>query len=303
MFKGRTVFILGAGASKPYEFPTGYELVTDIVKNFTIPEKIGLLHRSMEKFLVERKTDLVGNFEKSLSKAMPNSIDDYLEYHPEYLEVGKAAIALALIPYEKEATLFNRNQSVDWYSMIVEVLRKDIESLQNKKISFVTFNYDRSLDHYLFTQLREFLNLSLDDSNAVMKKIPIVHIYGQIGSLPWQGGQNIREYESKVNESIIQTAMQDLLVIHEANKVQNNFEEAQKLFQLCDRIIFLGYGYHEANNMGLNLIEKGKGKQLFGTAVNLSAFDRQKIRKYFGIHLDTEGRDIVRCFREKIPLE
>jgi hypothetical protein len=313
MFKKRTVFILGAGASIPYGFPSGYKLVSDIIDNLSNVDKVRILasvseelHGSDNKFYDNN----IKSLKESLSMAVVESIDDFLEARPEYLSIGKAAIAQALIPYETEQTLFNRNPDKNWYSMIFEVLRKDIGKLEDRLISFITFNYDRSLEHYLYTQLRNFLNIPIDESKKIMDKIPIIHIYGHIGNLEWQDTSDVRNYQPHAYEHQILVAMKRLLVIHEGNQVNENIMEAQRLIHQCEKIRLLGYGFHDTNTERLNLVVSGTGKDIRATSYGLSKLQRINIAKYFGNSTTSssildkeEKRDIVRFFREWIPLE
>jgi hypothetical protein len=310
MFKSRTVFILGAGASMPYGFPSGYQLVTDIINNLSYPKKYLLLYEianNLDGSVLQFTRNQIESFQKSLAKSPVKSIDDFVEARKEYLILSKAVIAQALIPYENEVKLFARNNNENWYSMIFEVLRRDLEKIEDRQISFITFNYDRSLEHYLFTQLKEFLNLSFDDCKNVLNKIPIIHVYGHIGYLKWQNDQLYRNYAPNDDAQNILHAMQHLSVIHESNQVNENFIEAQRLIQQSEKIRFLGFGFHETNTERLQVAVKTLGKDVWATSYGMSKLQRRNIIKQFGgaiILLDEEEkRNIVRFFKELVPLE
>ncbi|MGA3287730.1 MAG: hypothetical protein ABSD46_09910 [Bacteroidota bacterium] len=312
MFKSRTVFILGAGASIPYGFPLGYKLVSDIIDNISLSSKTTVLAKvatELQGSVSQFEYEKIQRLRESLLKAVVESIDDFLQARPEFLNVGKAVIAQALIPYENEARLFARDNKENWYSMIFEVLRRDIEKLEDRQISFITFNYDRSLEHYLFTQLKEYLNLSFDNCKMVMNKIPIIHVYGHIGNLGWQDNKIYRKYEPTDDVQNILYGMMHLSVIHERNDADENFIEAQRLIQQSEKVRFLGYGFHDTNTERLQVAANAKGKDIRATSYGLSKLQRQNIIKYFGnpsynIPLDKEEkRDIVRFFKEWTPLE
>ena len=79
------------------------------------------------------------------------SIDSFLEHRGEderYL--GKLAIAYALIPFEKEERLFDESS---WYPILLNKLKFKFEDFEKNKLAFITFNYDRSLEHFLMTAL------------------------------------------------------------------------------------------------------------------------------------------------------
>ena len=92
MIEKRTVLVLGAGASKPYGFPTGRELIREIaagLKN-TGSEVAQLLSAHGHE-----PSELAKFSDALLDSAQP-SVDVFLENRAEYLEAGKAAIAAAL---------------------------------------------------------------------------------------------------------------------------------------------------------------------------------------------------------------
>ena len=93
-----TVLILGAGASMPYQFPSGKKLREKICREIKEPLK--------DLFDVPSKKAEVEHFISSFSRSGTSSIDAFLEYRTEFMEIGKLAIALALIPSENEGKLF-----------------------------------------------------------------------------------------------------------------------------------------------------------------------------------------------------
>ena len=60
-------------------------------------------------------------------------------------------------------------------------LDSTFEEFGNNKLSIVTFNYDRSLEHYLLNSLMTLHGKTRDECAQALKKIPIVHVYGQLG--------------------------------------------------------------------------------------------------------------------------
>src|SRR5438094_963846 len=97
MIEKRTVLILGAGASIPYGFPSGRHLRELILR--TAP-----LRKLMNEIGFE--WSLIDDFQSSLQAADPPSVDVFLEGRQDLLEIGKAAIAAALLPFESDSALF-----------------------------------------------------------------------------------------------------------------------------------------------------------------------------------------------------
>lgn len=107
-----TVFVLGAGASIPYGFPSGVQLFQEIYNKIESIKWIEKLHNS--DFNIPRET--ISTFKRELFFSAKTSIDAFLENRTEYIKLGKLCIALALIPYEYEQNLFTfKNKDDNWY--------------------------------------------------------------------------------------------------------------------------------------------------------------------------------------------
>src|SRR5229473_2611714 len=89
-----TVFILGAGASMPYGFPSGAEMVRDICN---APES------ELDSFGVSQ-TDY-HEFATELRNSDQPSVDAFLELRRKFERVGKTAIAYHLVRCESLALL------------------------------------------------------------------------------------------------------------------------------------------------------------------------------------------------------
>jgi len=111
-----TLLILGAGASAPYGFPVARTLKTRICNELTTNDEtwrdriqrlkttdIGEEGASSDYLSWERAEQLGSDLQRSPI----TSIDAFLENRREYRLVGKASIALALIPMEEKRRLFD----------------------------------------------------------------------------------------------------------------------------------------------------------------------------------------------------
>ena len=145
-----TTLIIGAGASTPFGFPTGYTLLQKALvwgdvgngkTNPTIFKWLGIDQQKLDSFRV------------ALSRSGKKSVDSFLEHRPEFLDVGKAVIALELIQCEREHELFKRDGK-SWYEYLFNELNTVFDDFDQNKLSILTFNYDRSLEHYLLTALQ-----------------------------------------------------------------------------------------------------------------------------------------------------
>ena len=144
-----TVFVTGAGASAPYEFPTGNRLKLEVIKQLTQNDDATVsLFRDLGF-----DQDQMQEFSHALKQSGRRSVDAFLEHRSEFLGVGKAAIARVLIGYEQPNTLFE-NRPLGWLEELYQHLNCPFERFGCNQVSFITFNYDRSLEYYLFTCLR-----------------------------------------------------------------------------------------------------------------------------------------------------
>lgn len=162
MIKKQTVFILGAGASRPYGFPTAAELREHISQSFVSELKQRMVAGGQAGACV---SDLLREAEAFVSAfchpMQQSSIDLFLSRNQEYSKIGKMAILFSILLAERQSG-FGRDAphpDVDWYTCLMDTMTKDLTKradvgrfLRNK-ISFITFNYDRSLEHFLYDSL------------------------------------------------------------------------------------------------------------------------------------------------------
>src|SRR6266853_4129728 len=188
MIKRPTVLILGAGASVPFEFPSGRALRDRIIA--------GVSHPSAQLFGLLRACQFdeqqINAFGAALRRSGQPSVDAFLEYRPEFLDLGKTAIAALLIPFEVEDKLFGGDRN--WFEYLFKRLGESPQEIAESRLAVITFNYDRSLEHFLFTSLRNSFNLPFDRVQALMQNIPIVHFYGKLGELSEMDPVNGRGY-------------------------------------------------------------------------------------------------------------
>ena len=144
-----TTLILGAGASVPFGFPTGFTLLQKVLM-LTHPESLVNGIRNFAFLKCEQKE--IVRFHDELLKSGQESVDSFLEFRPEFIPIGKTAIALTLITCENENTLFNPNEE-NWYRYLFNRITTAFDDVARNELSILTFNYDRSLEHFLLTAL------------------------------------------------------------------------------------------------------------------------------------------------------
>jgi hypothetical protein len=199
------------------------------------------------------------------------------------LEIGKAAIVAALIPYEKDHVLFNVG---DWYQYLFARLNSSFDCF-GKNLGIITFNYDRSLEFYLVTALHHSFGKPLLDCHNVLKGIPFIHLHGQLGPFECDAW---RPYEPKNFRDAVLGCSNEIKIIHETEDNSPQFNDAYNLLKSVERVCFLGFGYDETN---LRRLLKGtrvlESKWVIGTAFGLTEAEKHSIRGR--VHGDLQLKD------------
>lgn len=279
MITQKVVLILGAGASRPYGFPLGYALKTRITDD--------LNPHSGRKMLSDVRdvgfgAEEIEAFRSALHKSGKRSVDAFLEHRPEFLKVGKTATACALIPCENENALFAANEE-NWYEYLFNRLNARFDEFDKNAVSVVTFNYDRSLEQYLITALRNAYGKSLQECAAKLRSIPIVHLYGQLGELPGLGVPAIA-FGAPITPEILTKSAEGIQIIHEDISGNPQFQKAHELIRTAPRICFIGFGYDKTNLERLLGDRVVDNQRVFGSAEGFTSSECSRIEQALKTH-------------------
>ena len=264
MIEKPTVLVLGAGASIPYDFPSGQGLKDQICKELVLEKGILWATLVRQGNIASFDKTFIEQFGHDLMRSPSYSVDAFLEHREDYLDIGKKAIADVLLRREKTNNLFDkfivnrlnhRNFEKDWYQYFYNhYLDVPFEEFSRHSLAIITFNYDRSFKQYLFECLKNKHNKSNAECAEQVLNIPILHVYGKLGALPWEQSEStaipydsyttvILDWKQKVNQ-----AAENIKIIHHDDvKVSEEFEHAHILLNEAERIYFLGFGFHETN--------------------------------------------------------
>ena len=311
-----TVFILGAGASYGFGYPLGSRLKEIIIENFD-PDTSG---KVIELFKgLGFSGEQISFFRNQLRLSPSLSIDSFLEHRgEEEKDLGKLAIAYALIPLEKADILFSTSS---WYNTFFNKIKPTFTDFERNRISFITFNYDRSLEHFLMTALVNQLNETEQRVAEKLTKIPIIHLYGKLGKLPWETvkmDDYSRDYNPLVLPHLLRRSSKSLKIIHDQVLPDNeDFRQARKLLSNARKIYFLGFGYHKDNLERLrikSLTSSTTGitsttttptvsRIIEGTSFKLPQDLKESIPKIYKIRFPNHDWDINEFFEQKIRLD
>lgn len=290
-----TVLVLGAGASCHYGFPTGQSL-----KDHICDETLRSWIKQLSRLGISEQR--INEFKAALVNSGRTSVDAFLEYRGDFLDIGKATIALALLHLENPSALFlkrihkrlggkheGKKAEGNWYDYLFSVLSDGVpfDDFDKNKLSIITFNYDRSIEQYLFTALKNSYGRDDNECSQKLGKIPIVHVHGSLGRLPWQPAvdpeiQEVR-YDSSVEDSNrIKCAADSIKIIPEGTRDTPEFLRARKLIFKAEQLYFLGFGYHPTNlkRLGVDFLERLPSK-IMGTTLGLSLARERNLQRTF----------------------
>lgn len=306
MISTPTVLILGAGASMPFGFPSGRSLLIEICSGLRIPES----DLSQQLLNCGYDSQSMREFCTALNSSMQPSVDAFLENRPEFLLVGKAAIACSLIPRENETSFERKPDGQQWYEYLFNKMAARLDDFNRNTLSIVTYNYDRSLEHFFFEALKHSYGLGDEECSDHLRALPIVHLHGKLGDYPWSlprvdlngifvRGKS-RSYENTVTPEIVDQCVAGIRIIHEDLAADPQFAKAQVLLQNSEEVYFLGFGYHPTNVQRLGVNNVAGDKRIAGTAYQVLTAERVPIQERFDnrISLAPPNIDILNFFRE-----
>ena len=180
------------------------------------------------------------------------SIDSFLGRRTEFQAIGKRAIAALLLSHESTTTLINRETDENWYQYLLnELLADSWEELDFSKLSIITFNYDRSFEHYFITSLVDSYGVRIPEAVAKLCEMEIIHVYGSLGgNLPGQA--NYIPYGTEIAPDVVDVAARAIRVIPEGRNTDETLMKAQSALLQAERIGFLGFGFDKTNLERLN---------------------------------------------------
>jgi hypothetical protein len=298
-----TVLILGAGASMPYGFPSGGKLREIILDNLQLDHPPREWISTLLKLGIT--VDCIRTFQYDLHHSDSSSVDAFIEYRPEFLEIGKLAITFSLIPFEEEQQLFDKKKGEEsWYKYLFGKLNAPFDSFDKNKLSIITFNYDRSIEHYIFKAMKSRYGKSGEECKRKLDNIPIIHVHGRLGALPWQdeAGRAYLPRPDLLELGEIKSVSEQIDVISENKDTSPEFDHAFKLMKDAERIYFLGFGYHEMNLRRLK-IDKLNKDWLRGTSYGLGLAETRVINDKWRITLPDSHLKVLEFLRNYALLE
>ena len=317
--------MVGAGASAEAGLPVGTGLARKIREKLhseraefgdvTVEDRIlfGQLRRANPN-AVNECLQAYSTIHKGVLLA--NSIDDFLHIHRDdrfVVEVGKAAIVRAILEAEADSDLFVDHSNIynipdypkladTWYVKLMRILGpgtsvQDVSQVLDN-VSFIIFNYDRCIEHFLQFGLQHLYGIKKTEAAKIVTEATIIHPYGSIGSIsnvPFGGDKNhdldyvnlakrIKTYTEQIEEGEVVGSMKE--------EVKN-----------AERIVFLGFAFHDQNLALLHPGGRWIGKEVFGTAYGMSDKDTGDVVAWLSELFPALGIPEATASRNHIRLE
>jgi hypothetical protein len=290
MIEEPTCLILGAGASAPYGLPTIAQLRDLIISTrspngaatatqfrLRTPEKAWLdpgnavaewniyLNEQTKAAGLEHK---IADFWNKFYRA-DRSIDWFLRRNESMFgDIARLQIAAVLLACEQDDKL-----SDDWYQLLSqEILPRNLDSLEEGKLSIISFNYDRSFERYFLNQFENLCDFPPDEAKDALNKIRLEHAYGQLGSLDEVPYGNFAKAADAANG--IRT-----IRLEPDKDVQTRLG---KLIRESTYVNFIGFGFDD-DNIELLGPKNFKDKRVYSTSFGLHLRTRNKANQILGV--------------------
>lgn len=298
----RTVFVIGAGASKEVGLPIGDELRNEIIKLMDINSNPNDDNKFLINTAIREKSKQKPEEYMNARIAICNglrltaSIDNYLNLHrenPKIVFCGKLAIINSILKAEKESMLFiEKNSRINieaiektWFTLFFRKLSEGCQfhELGHRlgAITFVVFNYDRCIEHFLYHAIQQCYNVKEEQVKELLcSKLDIYHPYGTVGSLPWFDVENKIEFGGRANPQDLINLTKAIRTFTESEETKNHlahkFDDLKTKIVNSQRIIFLGFSFLKQNMDLIYPINDQKTRlatKIFATTAGISHYD------------------------------
>jgi hypothetical protein len=322
MFRKRTLFILGAGASHEFELPLGPVLAAKIAQEANVRIEHGSVASSpgadLLQEVISKRPGEANDYLKAFllirhGVQLSSSIDDFLDVHAsnhQAQRVGKMAIVKSVLRAERDSVLYFDKSNIynrmsvtkfehTWIVKFIRMLDRGVaaelkDALFNN-VAFIVFNYDRCLEHFLIHALQQLYSLDESSAEKLFANLTIIHPYGKAAPFKARNGQagipfGGEHYGLRANywslADGIRTYTEEMNDRSELDKVHDEMQQAE-------RIVFLGFAFHDQNmkllkpTLGLNQ------KEIFATAMGMSDSDVNLINAQLLSFYSEEARAIM----------
>lgn len=304
MFPRYSVFVLGAGASCDLGLPVGEDFRKNLIAALSRDrDNLQFINQYLTWPLIDRsqrkRTDWSPAYQEYIDAAarirfglpLAVSIDNYLDAHRSDVtmqEIGKIAISITILQAERNSLLYGEGlppvADVDrlpsdaklensWYLPLMRMITsgRSVEEVNAlfDNIAFVVFNYDRCLEHFLVNVIMTYFNVSPQTAIESVRRLVVVHPYGQVGYLPWQHDGPTADFGNPRSDlNLIAQGIQTFTESTDSGMV----DSVREVVAQAETLIFMGYGFLEQNN-DLLRVDASSVRRVFATTKGISDQD------------------------------
>lgn len=299
----KTVFVLGAGSSDPYDLPWGGTLAKEVaeavhqigVRNADIASK---RHSSTRTAIIRR--DVAGpaiRIANRIRRSRTETIDAYIAAQPPE-ERGRITRGMIDVLWKREgekATTAKPPAEGDWIAWLYHNrLRTRIEEFQQNNVVFVSFNYERLPRFILATMISNLYSsqilecwqsLNADFKEGAYSFPRFIHPYGAIQSNP-RVCEDPSTLDNRYNRDDLVAACEGIRIM--GDDEENDPINYSALWQWAERVFCLGLGYHDELMKRIGLTRQKitsltkRGRRIGGTGYKLTRLQRQSVRTRLG---------------------
>jgi hypothetical protein len=274
MLNKPTVFVLGAGASKAYGFPTGGELQDQIVSALRDPSDT--LSQALLQY-TPFDLNAIEEFWQALKSSQDKSVDAYIDRQHRFEPIGKAVMAASLITYE-DPSIFDLVTPTAmpgrWYPELFSHFQPR-EYPVPEWLKIITYNFDRSFEYALFNHRGRNAKLVAD-----LRGRSVWHLNGTLGIPHFEDAMDgQRDFDTSLTKETIDVAARGIRTISEVDRHASPFLEHQCALAGAKIVCFLGFGFHAANMVRLlGDWRRMTDAHIIASALGLSKDDKDRAR-------------------------
>lgn len=323
MFAHPVVIVVGAGAGFEYNMPLGSTLASDIADAArfrfahysNVPERgdqelYNILWRlyQNDRPMLDRFTTSGNELAAAIASSV--SVDDalyQLSENAEAIKLGKMCIIRSILKAERNSSIAysQQNGRVDdgagrdgwieqFFSMAISGLKKSEIHSAFKNITFVNFNYDRCIEHYLKVALQR-IGISEGDSSHIVSELKMIRPYGGIGS-PLPSSPDQAPFGANVDPV---RAIERIRTYTESEALHGS-SHLEKALHDAELVIFLGFGFH-AQNLSLLQLPAPRRKRVMATVKKVHEANKTDIVDALTQRLRTTAREMVELYDMTAP--
>lgn len=239
--------------------PSGFDLLKEIcgAKCDADPSSNPMLWNAINIAIIDFNVHTHNEFRERLRKCNLNSVDRFIQDNPKFELYAKACIAHILLEKELKSSKLTVDPDHDssgsnaFRVIWNELAQSEDTVLELKSHRFVTFNYDRLFEYFLYESLMNSrIDITHEQALAIIEELEIIHVYGSLGQFK---GIDMHDYRSNdftdrtpANRSF-KEAVDSLNLLLSHRKTNSNSERVAQHFVDTQKVVVLGFGFDKTN--------------------------------------------------------